>query len=166
MKNIYMTLFLACIILIPNNVLSDDKQEFRYFTCHIKRSKIDSKYDEIICVNTNTYINYENNSSFILGCHEGKIIPSFQLKDYKLKDGFINIQYRVDDNKVRSSKWLVNNGNLFNFESKEWLKSLKNGKNLIIRVKTENGSYEEIEFDIGRIDEALKLVSDSCISIK
>lgn len=160
-------LFLMCYFIFMNDLcFSENSKEIRYWTCYVKKSKIDHKYDEINCINTNTYIHDSDKATLILGCYESKIIPYIVFNKVNKEKQIINIDSKVDKNSMQTSKWRVVDDGLININPKYWLESLKGGNDLIIRLKNDQNSYNELEFDIGMIDEVLEFVSNNCVTNK
>lgn len=74
------------------------------------------------------------------------------------------VETKIDNQPIEKKKW-VNSSNgkaVFRSSPIKWLKTMKDGKRLIVRLKPYQRGLEELEFDITGINDVIDQVSEIC----
>lgn len=157
-----LTVIIIIFAIIIDNVycFAAPQQVYRYWTCYNKKSKIDTKHNQIYCVNCNTYMNESNDKCIVIG-RKGDNMDIFVNWNKDLGEDMIKVETKTDSKKITRIPWKPMGKIMVNMTPSVWyMTNLKDGENLIIRVESYDGSFpeEEAEFDIGRINEAWNYV--------
>lgn len=74
------------------------------------------------------------------------------------------VESKVDDKPIVKQKWIesTNGEAVFMPSPIKWLRTLKDARHLIVRLKPYQRGYEELEFDLNGIDDVIGRISEAC----
>lgn len=150
-----------------SNINVKDDRETNNWICKKSYAKIDNRAS-VSCFNFSTdkieIGGSQKSAVLVIRCKDNSTEAFIGWPRYLGRGISHKVETKVDNKSIEKREWNSSTDGEAVFREKpiNWIKSLKDGKKIIVRLKPYSSGYEELEFNIIGINDVIEQVSEIC----